>query len=745
MKTTELGSLLKLGRDLYPGYEHWNVAEIRKAAMAWVGAEAAKARKDELLEMLARELKSGGDFVDQLESTDRQVLEVVARHGGSVSGEVLSAEMHARGLAAQMPVERWGSHPPTKSLTERLLLIPAHQSWGSTKIPDVMLPEALRKRVQPAEPLALDSALSLDPEKVRPEGARSGAEVLLDLLGVHDFLCSVGGWKPLRGGAMPKGLRNRLAKRFGKASEAASEDPMVPPDLDSLYFGILCELGLAEEGGARAVPDASVFSKMSAEQLSWHCAKAWKKIHFWQDGIGVVPEAYDEYDPHRMDFDALDRSRGLLAWGLSRLAHGGGGWVDLESFLLDLRTATKELPTYLYVPWAEWEPKFPGARDKDKKEGEERQRAYWLSGEGMWIANALMVTFHALGLVERGVSGKLNCFRLTPGGRVVFGTPQLREERQAPAEKFLIVQPNFDVVIYLRDADFTGLQEITPFLRRGAGAAARGEVQTFRLERENVYEALESGLPMEEIRRRLEKYSREPLPQLVERALAEWSGKRESLVLRKDVCIVLHEKRPTGNAVGGMRELEPGCELGSKSAAASLKRSRAKFEQVDHRAVAGASWTLGENGEVELLVDPLPLIPGIRLRALARKSRSGWKLTPASVKAAQRAGIPVVQMIEWLEDHADGGVPRLLVVAMTHWARSKKCFVGKLDAFQAPNLEIFRAICDSVSFDEMIAGTIAPDWIVFRPEKAAAAAKLLTGLGLALEADPSFDDGNPQR
>lgn len=63
------------------------------------------------------------------------------------------------------------------------------------------------------------------------------------------------------------------------------------------------------------------------------------------------------------------------------------------------------------------------------------------------------------------------------------------------------------------------------------------QVQTFTLQRPVVYAALESGLTLTDLEAFLRTSSETGLPDNVARTLAEWAGKRESLVLRTQVTL----------------------------------------------------------------------------------------------------------------------------------------------------------------------------------------------------------------
>src|SRR5262249_24062494 len=144
-----------------------------------------------------------------------------------------------------------------------------------------------------------------------------------------------------------------------------------------------------------------------------------------------------------------------------------------------------------------WQPPLTLSRHKDRITAmPARRRAFWLDNEGTWAANAILGTLAYLGLVERGHGGadldERPCFRLTPTGKAVFGAPELAADEPAHDPKFLTVQPNFDVQVYLNVADASAVWPLSQMARRTSTGA--GLVQTFALTRESVYQAQESGL-----------------------------------------------------------------------------------------------------------------------------------------------------------------------------------------------------------------------------------------------------------
>ncbi len=99
-----------------------------------------------------------------------------------------------------------------------------------------------------------------------------------------------------------------------------------------------------------------------------------------------------------------------------------------------------------------------------------------------------------------------------------------------------MIQPNFDVVAYLEQAD----ARTAGILGRIAesDSAHSGPIQTFRLTQASVYQAEESGLSHTQIVDFLRRHGQPEPPANVLRSLEDWSGKRESLSLRSGLTIL---------------------------------------------------------------------------------------------------------------------------------------------------------------------------------------------------------------
>ncbi len=127
-----------------------------------------------------------------------------------------------------------------------------------------------------------------------------------------------------------------------------------------------------------------------------------------------------------------------------------------------------------------------------------------------------------LGLVDMGAAGGREVFRLTPLGRWLFsggGEAPVTEQDSAPAE--IVVQPNFDIIVPVRDVD----PLVTVPLEQFAEPHGAGHAQVYRLTKASVTRALQSGHNGEAFLNFLVKHNRSgSLPENVATTLEEWFG-----------------------------------------------------------------------------------------------------------------------------------------------------------------------------------------------------------------------------
>jgi hypothetical protein len=741
--------LLARRSDVQLSLETMNADELKRATRFWYGKTATTMRKVECIRALTDLARNKERLKQGLASlTDRQktILGVVSHFGGCVSGNLLQCELHARGLIEEskrrpQPLNsRARDDDPVYDLCSKLLLIPPGQSgWFELNYhsygrwyPALALLPGVRELVSPTPPLRWRSSGPGEPPG--SSWRRPAAAVALDLWTIAHALAQMGTWKTNRGGALSKSVQNRLRGLLA----VDDQDPLTPPHVEILYYEMLRGLAAIRVERDHGTIDLAVLERNLGQPepvQGWHWARAWLGTPLWQDGIGAVPDRDSDYDPVRIRPAELATARELVTWALNRVAQGLNDWLDLESMLTELWAVQGESTVHFYWHGYTWDPAFAPATNKDKfPVGPERSRAFWLDSEGTWAANAIVVTLAHLGMVERGFAGTHDrtrpCFRLTELGCAVFGALERATGSLLRERRFLTIQPNHEILAYLDVAEASTIYPLARFASRTSSGQDR--VQRFVLTRESVYGALEAGMSNEQIEKFLQEHSKTGLPDLVARSLAEWTQKREALVIHPDVTLFAStpEQRAAFRRADKGRLLGDRFMIAPRSALPSGKNARV----CDHTGEQAHTWEVDEAGMVQTTGE-LDSIARARLSQIAEPSKESWQITAASVRRARERGITAESILSWLQDHLVRPLPPLVETMIRNWGGAATTFLGSLLLLQVRQPQAAAAILSSRRFRPFVVGQVSPDWFILRAEHKVEVEHLLQETGFTISQD----------
>lgn len=202
----------------------YNASDLQRAARFWVGSAASTFRKAESLEALTNALSdpsAGERALTAMSKAQQQVVSIYTRYGPMVSGPLLSAELHGRGLVQEPEPGKYVSRRANvvNDLREKLVLSssgpPTSYGFGMSdrRYPTLTLHSAIAHVAQPIAPLPWEPSTACG--EVQSDYQRSSAEVVLDLWRVASELLYIGSWKTNRGGTLGKSSQNRLRKMLG--------------------------------------------------------------------------------------------------------------------------------------------------------------------------------------------------------------------------------------------------------------------------------------------------------------------------------------------------------------------------------------------------------------------------------------------------------------------------------------------------------------------------------------------------
>jgi Helicase conserved C-terminal domain len=724
-----------------------NADALKRAARFWFGTAAYKFRKDECLAALVgleRDETKVRAALPALSTAQRQILSIFQRYGGAMSGALLLSELLARGIVARASNESPTGYfrrekDPVDDLCAKLVLVHRHDEYSRYRYsygyhreyPDLALLPGLRTVIEAAAPLSWSS--SGQSPVASSTGQRAPGEVIFDLARTAQALGQLENWATDRDGCLTRSSLNRLRK----LTLPKARDAHVPPDLESLHYELIRTqslLTVQSNQGRIDLPLAELAFQEPLPALGWNWVRTWLRTNHWQDGIGAVSARSGSGNSLRVDPKSMAAARELLAWALSLVAQGPNQWLELDTFLADFWSLTSEHTFSFYHRNYTWNPNLAEAQAKDRlPPGSEHQRAIWMTDVGIWVANAILVTFFHLGLVERGNLPSARdcryCFRLTGLGRAVFGAPEIGKEEKSFTIKFLTVQPNHEIVAYLDGADPKKVWPLAHLTRPASSTS--GPVRTLTLTRLSVYAALESGMPAGEIREFLAEHSKSGLPANVAQSLVEWTRKHEALVIRTGVTLQVCSDEPNEKRVSqgeGQKVGDHFLLLHQQSLP-----SRPHSSVWDHQSQPKPSWEISEEGFVRVG-------KGAEAVALARLSQfadpvsGGWQITAASVQRARERGIPVEQILIWIDAHQRKELPPLVEMAIRNWASPGVIFIGPLVMMQVPQPQAYEAIRSSERFRPLVVDYLPPHWFIIHPEKHGEVVQLLQDLGFTFAA-----------
>ncbi|MFI5459435.1 MAG: helicase-associated domain-containing protein [Isosphaerales bacterium] len=745
-------------RTLPADLEHLNLNDLRQKARFWLDPSQMTLPRDSLVKVLRLALEddtAAGRVLLSLSPDERAVASVYRRHGGSVDGEVIRLDLMARGLleivedriTATYSHRRWKQNPIV-ALENRWALFahapdPYASSWATLdrQVPDrsferCSLHAGICRQVEPAGP----APWSIAPSKAAPHAVfrRSPAEVALDLTRLVAYISGRGSMKLRKDGA----LAVATVRAMKKAVPLYDPADFQLPELHGLYCELLRYMGAVRLGSNELHADSKVasgqFAKTGFRQVElW--ARGWLSAGNWFDGRGI-PECR-EFDDSAKPFRT---GRQVVAWALGCLARAGDHWYELEVFISALHALQHHVDFRVPCRTLAWDPKLVGTQDKETGIGLTSQQARWFSTTGSWYANAVMVTLVALGLVERARLGPdasaAHGFRLTEIGRAVFGAPEVEPPREPAEHRCLLIQPNFDIVAYLDQAD----PRTAGLLGRlgEAGSAHPGPIQTFRLTQTSVYQAEESGLDHRQIVDFLQQHSQRDVPANVIRSLSDWSAKREGLSLRSGVTV---RGFPTTAARDAYLNSHPGTACGSRFVLTpgsdeqppGLKPSGCIIS--DHLRGLRTTLEMDEMGRIRT-TQPVDLVQEARMRRITEQSSSGWQLTARSIRQAIAGGVKPTLILRWLRGHLAHAIPPLIALAIDQWlGTSRPLELGEAVLLHLPDKEQFQAIAQSPRLRPFLLGSPGPQWLLVKRETRKELAATLEELGFTLAKEHSFE------
>lgn len=184
-----------------------------------------------------------------------------------------------------------------------------------------------------------------------------------------------------------------------------------------------------------------------------------------------------------------------------------------------------------------------------------------------YFRHEILTTFHEFGIlalekIEKGSQSDKSEYVVAVGKGmewmaqgIAFHREELLSEtapsgsqnnQNNPAEKCLLIQPNFEILAYLEPLSSAALEvlQCADCLRVDAQTA------TFGITRQSVYRYLEMGNTLETVLAALEQFSITPLPSNLRSSVSEWAGRRERItVTEHTILLEYHNQKERDTAL----------------------------------------------------------------------------------------------------------------------------------------------------------------------------------------------------
>ncbi len=717
-------------------------SELKSMVRLWGGH--SQMRKDECIAAIRRGL---GDaervqaVLAGLNPYEHTALAIVKWIGGAIDAGALAVALRATGVPLPTTRHPYSNDTTTliQPLVRRGLLLSAQSGapgmlWESSYGRSVgFSDERLLAGIGPVEcvPLALTPSAAPAPSTYRRPPA-----VILDVVGVLQAIDTLGGIQLTKSGSVRANDLRKLARAMGWSESGITVDGLPFPSPALAWIGALRHAGLLSiqgDGLGLSVPIEQFAKRSYGAQIGTLLqgfveSRAWSE---WQ-----TPSWYD-----REDLRAWGRLALILALAsLPPMPDSFFAVDDLDQALFD------RIGEHFSLSYPPQRPYFfnktPAEVQHEEMTWRTKLRTDWLKRERRWIASALASWLYYLGIVELGLEdGSPVGLRLTDLGRVVLRQePEQLAEAQDTAQAAWLVQPNFDVVVYLEHI----APEQLAFLERHAERVqSHHHTAHYQLTRESVYRGLESGTSADELLSRLQSGASTEVPQNVVAELRAWALLREQIRLRRRSRLLEYPDHRARQAA--LEDGLAGTPVGDRFVlleGITLPQQQIKA-RVDYSLPLPRCLSVAEDGLIAIKGRTPDLLLESQLDHWAERiTEQTWRLTAARIATLVRTGTRVRALFKFLEERLSHPLPPLLGIALRAWAGEiANVELATISVLRCRQPAVFEAITRSEKLRPYIRGTLAPDVLLVDSRSVKALQEQLAWAGIVV-ADVLHDSGS---
>jgi len=680
-----------------------NSNELQRMARIW-GTRGAL-RKDAAIIAISEGL-SDQRMVDaaiiQLDAIELAALSIMRRIGGIIRSSHLAIALRAAGYQPPETPDMYGntSSPFAQRLCERGLALPIEQRYGYfSPYSDLVVfsDDRLLARVPALKVKQITLLAAPEPPESR---IRRPAQVALDLIGVVEAIRAQGGLQLTKSNAVRVTDMRKLSKTLGWGEAEAHFDGLLFTRPVQGLVETLTNTGhLVAINSERLMVSNSDIATLPYPTLVAEVLGQFIGIQSWY-----------EYDlPYWSEtFANTGAGMRLAMLMLFECMLDTQSFVSLETFS---RTLFDRIGQHYSLNGPHprvarpWNMQRPRGRTKaeqkttpvDEQGWLERLWGEWRLYEERWITYALAGWLYFLGMVEVGIEdGQLNALRLTDLARAVL-RPQAQVKPAEPAVAPWIIQPNYEIVVYLEQAAPTQLALLE---RAAERVQADIHVARYRLTRESVARWTDRSGTLDSLLAALGP----SVPQNVAATMREWVTQHERITMRRRANLL---KYPTSaardaalsNGVSG----RPIGELFVLLDTAILpQRITTSINYLDPPP---ATLKVDETGQIDVVRGKPDLLTEPLLDRWAERVGDHWKLTAASVGAAAQRGYRIDDFSREFDQRLTRAIPPVLTVALRAWAGAPaQTELGRISILRLADPNVAQALLASKRFSPLIRG-----------------------------------------
>ena len=556
----------------------------------------------------------------------------------------------------------------------------------------------------------------------------------------------------LKSGFPGKRFLTRVAGRLRVPVDAAALNRMETSGRILLLYDLLEELGLLRSRHDRITTSPAIeeFFREPPHERVAEVLEGWQQLTRYNEMYHIKELAFGrefpDYEGGEGKADDLPTPERLVGAREFLLALAGrmppGAWVALDevinaAYLLDDGFLIRPPQSYFYAH----APLYLGIWLADDSQvvgmwswGIERA-GNWRLVEGRFIREVLAGSLHAVGMIDVAETpdGR-TLLRLNDlGAWLIAGGP--KPELSLPPGRALVVQPNFDIIVFPEGQDVSLLWP----LLQATEVISRDVTLTLRLTADSIYRASQRGISAASVLSLLQAHARSPIPENVRQAMEDWDHRNQQVAITTYVDLIEAESaerfaellaevngkqtiiRPlsetVGVVVGPVSKLPP-------------------MTTLDYQAPLPPAVTISP--DLDITIEPAKENWRVRLRLAAIAEKTGpntFRITRKSVARGVANGYYYDEALELLRLSAKDGLPtRAAFKLQGLFGHHGPASVGEVRILQVTRETVLTTMLEIEDFRELLLQRLGPTTALVRTERMETLLAVLEEFGIPNDA-----------